>query len=107
MLSFFNREIDTVPTVWLDTETTGTNAAVDGVVQFGAARFPPGQPPSVRTWLVNPGRPIPKEASEIHGITDAMVAGAPTLDQLMGDEELQRLERAQVQRLYTTARRRP
>jgi len=32
------------------------------------------------TWssLVHPGRPIPADASAVHGITDAMVADAPT-----------------------------
>ena len=37
-----------------------------------------------RMWssLVNPGRPIPPEASAIHHIVDDMVKDAPTLDQL-------------------------
>lgn len=29
--------------------------------------------------LVNPGRPIPPEATAIHGITNQMIAGAPRL----------------------------
>lgn len=29
--------------------------------------------------LINPGIPIPAEATKVHGITDAMVSGAPTL----------------------------
>lgn len=33
--------------------------------------------------LVDTGRPIPRLASEIHGITDSMVRGRPTLDEVM------------------------
>ena len=33
--------------------------------------------------LVNPGIPIPAEATAVHGITDAMVSGAPTLQQIL------------------------
>ena len=32
-----------------------------------------------RNWLVNPGRPIPKEASDVHKITDEDVKDAPPL----------------------------
>lgn len=58
--------------VVLDTETTGLGAAflvevsvlaVDGTVLLDT--------------LVDPGVPIPAAATAIHGITDAMVAGAP------------------------------
>lgn len=34
----------------------------------------PGRPPTVHSRLVNPGVPIPAEASEIHGITDEQAA---------------------------------
>src|SRR4029077_3866776 len=39
----------------------------------------------VTTWssLVNPGQPIPPEATAIHGISDPMVASAPTFAQLV------------------------
>ena len=30
-----------------------------------------------KSWLVNPGRPIPKEAFDVHGISDEAVADAP------------------------------
>ena len=38
-----------------------------------------------RMWtsLVNPGRPIPPEASAVHHITDDMVRDAPTIDAVM------------------------
>jgi DNA polymerase-3 subunit epsilon len=60
--------------VYLDTETTGKSrfdricdiAIID---QTGTVLF---------ESLVNPGRPIPTEAAAIHGITDEIVADAPT-----------------------------
>jgi DNA polymerase-3 subunit epsilon len=61
-----------------DTETTGTDTANDRVVELGAAYFDGGQPGTLRRMLVNPERPIPEEASAVHGITDADVAEAPT-----------------------------
>ena len=77
--------------VMLDVETGGLDPEVDRVVEIAAVRF---EPPAdaddgnelgltrhgitgVVSGLVNPGRSIPKEASDIHGITDEMVVGAP------------------------------
>lgn len=63
----------------LDTETTGPDPATARVVELGAVYFRNGDrlgpPLNVR---INPGVPIPAGASEVHGITDAMVADAPT-----------------------------
>jgi Peduoviridae DNA polymerase exonuclease subunit len=65
--------------VFLDTETTGLDDAAeicdiavvdyDGVVLFDT--------------LINPSSPIPDTASDIHGITNAMVAGAPRFEQVL------------------------
>ncbi len=67
---------------WLviDTETTGPDPATCAVVELGAVRFEAGQPVRRRGTLINPGCPIPEEASAIHGITDAHVASAPRLE---------------------------
>jgi DNA polymerase-3 subunit epsilon len=92
MLALFSRNVLEVPMVWLDVETTGTDTGVDGVVQLGAARFEPGvHDPIVGTWLVNPGRSIPAEATAIHGITDSMVsdAQAPPLASVLASEDFQ------------------
>jgi DNA polymerase-3 subunit epsilon len=63
-----------VPVVVVDTETTGTDAATDRIVEL-ALVFSDG-----RTWstLVNPGVAIPPGATAKHGITDRAVASAPT-----------------------------
>lgn len=60
-----------------DTETTGTNLADDRVVELGAAYFEGGRRLRLHRMLVHPGRPIPPEASKVHGIYDDHVADAP------------------------------
>lgn len=65
--------------VVFDCETTGLDPAVDEVVQLGAVRVVNGKvvPGEVFETLVNPGIPIPKRSTDVHGISDAMVTGAP------------------------------
>jgi len=67
----------TRPLVFFDLETTGLDPALDRIVQFAFIRFMPDH--SVEEWsaLVNPGLPIPPEASRVHHITDDMVAREP------------------------------
>ena len=68
----------TRPMLALDTETTGTNPETARLVQIclGLAAEPGRW--RAFTTLVDPGVPIPAEAAAVHGITDAMVKGAPT-----------------------------
>jgi DNA polymerase-3 subunit epsilon len=65
------------PIAFLDTETTGRDPNSDRLIEVGIVR---GQGDEVtrHNWLIHPGRPIPKEASAIHGITDADVEGKPS-----------------------------
>lgn len=56
----------------VDCETTGTDPASDRVVEVAVVRDG-----SRRVWRVNPGVPIPAEATAVHGIADAGVAGCP------------------------------
>ena len=76
------RLVLTRPLVCVDLEATGVWPGQDRIVQIAAASiFPDG---SVSTWssLVNPEQPMPPAALAIHGITDAMVASAPTFARL-------------------------
>ena len=70
------------PICFFDLETTGVNVAKDRIVEISVLKvFPNGNKES-HTWRVNPGVPIPKVTSAIHGITDDMVANEPTFKQL-------------------------
>lgn len=75
----------TRPICFFDLETTGTSIASDRIVEIAILKvFPNGNTES-RTWLVNPQMPIPREASDIHGITDEKVAGEPAFEELARD----------------------
>ncbi len=66
--------------VAFDLETTGLWPAACRIVEFGAVRFRLGAGELGRmSQLVDPRCPIPAEVIRIHGITDAMVRGMPTL----------------------------
>jgi exodeoxyribonuclease X len=68
----------------VDTETTGVDCASSRVVSVAGVWTRPGTGAFRReSCLVDPGVPIPPEASAIHHITDRHVAGAPTLAQVL------------------------
>ena len=72
----------TRPLVCVDLEATGIWPGRDRIVQIATASiFPDG---TVSTWssLVNPEQPMPPAAMAIHGISDEMVASAPSFKQL-------------------------
>lgn len=61
--------------IYYDTETTGIRPEKDRIVEIAA--FDPIRNKTFIT-LVNPGIPIPEEATAIHGITNEMVKDAPS-----------------------------
>lgn len=91
LLRFFSRPWHEVPTVWIDTETTGTRPGIDRAVQVGLARFEGGKCVGSGVQLVNPGIPIPPEATAIHGITDERVAMMPTIEQVFTETHAREL----------------
>jgi DNA polymerase III epsilon subunit-like protein len=67
--------------LFLDTETTGLSpAAGDAVVEIAIVD---AHGRAVLDTLVDPRRAIPWQATNVHGITNDMVRGRPTLSQLM------------------------
>ena len=70
--------------VAVDTETTGFDpSAGHELIEVACVPITDGAlGPSDQGWssLVRPTRPIPADASRVHGITDAMVADAPAPD---------------------------
>ena len=72
--------------VVFDTETTGLNPAQgDEIIQIGAVRIVNGRilQEEVIDQLVDPHRSIPPESVAIHGITNEMVAGQPSIMKLI------------------------
>jgi DNA polymerase-3 subunit epsilon len=66
-----------------DLETTGTKPREDMIVEVGAVLFE--GPNAVKGFgrLVDPGCPIPTDASAVNGITDEMVRGKPKIAEVL------------------------
>lgn len=75
---------------FVDLETTGSTATIDRITEIGIVEV--NEEGEVREWasLVNPQTTIPGFIQGLTGITDAMVASAPTFAEL-ADEVLSRL----------------
>ena len=71
--------------VAVDTETTGLHCGHNQIVELTAIRFRDWEPVEIFTTLVNPGSPIPEDATRIHGITDEMVKDAPKIGEVIKD----------------------
>lgn len=67
----------------IDTETTGVNAQAK-VVELGMILVDAKTWDTVQSFVtkVNPGIPIPPETTAIHGISDADVISAPTIEEV-------------------------
>lgn len=71
------------PIIVVDTETTGIDAAKHRIVELSAIKLGAGfEPESCFTTLINPGKAIPECASDVHHITDEMVADAPSFPEV-------------------------
>jgi DNA polymerase-3 subunit epsilon len=68
-----------------DLETTGTRPREDMIVEIGAVMFDGGQTIKEYGTLIDPGRPIPSDASAVNGITDDMVKGKPRISEILPD----------------------
>ena len=85
--------------LFLDTETTGLSAADgDRIVEIAIVDV---RGRTLVNTLVNPRRPIPRDASRIHGITDRMVERAPALADLW--PELERILSGKQVVIYNAA----
>ncbi len=72
----------TRPLAGIDLETTGVDSEIDRIVEIAVVKLMPDGTRAGKVRRLNPGMPIPPEASAIHGITDADVAGEPTFPQV-------------------------
>lgn len=65
------------PLLFFDLETTGLSVQNDRIVELALIRVSPQGDVLERVRRFNPGIPIPKGASDVHGITDEDVADEP------------------------------
>jgi len=71
-----------IPVCFFDLETTGTNITQDRIIEIAVIKMMPGGELIRRHNLVNPGLPIPKESTAIHGISDEDVKDKPSFREL-------------------------
>ncbi len=70
--------------VVFDLETTGTWIENDKVIEVGMVKVSPSGAKETFVQRVNPGMPIPKEVSELTGISDDDVKGSPYFREIAG-----------------------
>ena len=81
MSSYVKPLFDT-PLAIVDLETTGAHPAWDRVTEIAVVEVAEGEVVSEWSTLVNPGTSIPPGIQALTGITNAMVADAPTFEDL-------------------------
>ncbi|MCB0318876.1 MAG: 3'-5' exonuclease [Bdellovibrionales bacterium] len=64
-----------------DLETTGTKPGIDEIVEIGAVKFVNSKATDSFEILVKTTKPIPAEATKVHGITNEMLKDATSLEQ--------------------------
>lgn len=75
--------IDQATFVIVDTETTGSRAGEDRLIEVGAARLVGGEVVDTFQQLVDPGRHVPRRITRLTGISTAMVYGQPSAAETM------------------------
>ncbi|MHB1477783.1 MAG: exonuclease domain-containing protein, partial [Coriobacteriia bacterium] len=67
--------------VTVDIETTGCRPGTSSIIELGAARIEGGAVVDTFTMLVHPTEPIPAAIERLTGISEAMVAQAPSTEE--------------------------
>ncbi len=71
------------PIAFIDTETTGRDPNVDRVIEVGIVIAVGGEIVRSKSWLIDPGIPIPAETTAVHGIKDEDVRGKPPFAEVL------------------------
>ncbi|MBO7375815.1 MAG: PolC-type DNA polymerase III, partial [Clostridia bacterium] len=72
-----------IPTVVFDLETTGLSAVNDRIIEIGAVKIEGGKVTDRFSSFVDPGIHIPEFITGKTGISDADVAGAPKIEEIL------------------------
>lgn len=70
------------PIIFFDLETTGVDTSKDRIVEISMVKIMPDGEEIIKTRQINPGMPIPVEATAVHGITDEDVKDCPKFSQV-------------------------
>jgi len=71
--------------VAFDVETTGLDSRADKIVEIAAVKFDNRGIIARFSTLINPGIPMPAEATRVNNINDDMLAGKPSLNEVLPD----------------------
>lgn len=66
------------PIIFFDLETTGIDIVHDRIVEISLVKVMPNGDEEIKTRRINPGMPIPAEASAVHGIYDDDIKDCPS-----------------------------
>lgn len=80
-LEIWEQPIDSVPLAFLDLETTGVDPERDRICEIAIVRVIGGQIVDRVVSLIDPAMPV-GASREVHGLDDAMLAGAPALREI-------------------------
>ncbi|MCD7755955.1 MAG: PolC-type DNA polymerase III, partial [Firmicutes bacterium] len=69
--------------VAFDLETTGLSSRTDRIIEIGAVILRAGEEIDRFQTFVDPERPLEKKITELTGITDAMLQGAPKIEEVL------------------------
>ena len=69
----------------LDVETTGVSARTDNIIEIAIAKMRGPEIVEEFSTYVNPGKPIPREITELTSISDVDVVDAPLIDEVADD----------------------
>ena len=70
------------PLCFFDLETTGINVGKDRIVEISVLKVYPNGNKESKTLRVNPGIPISREATSVHGISNEDVANEPSFKEI-------------------------
>lgn len=73
------------PLIIFDIESTGVSVGQDKIIEICLYKVFPDGNTEIKTYRINPERPIPEETTKIHGIKDDDVKDKPTFKQLSGE----------------------